>query len=487
MHPIIEKVYKIISYLIIIGLQAYITIYLPITEKLSAGSICLFVFVKILFLFGILEFNFIDIIVNFNKRYKNIISLKGKIVHVVVIVLYAILLSFFIAIYFYSKKVIFPAIKSAKYFQNDEIWYKFNQNQTISPEGFCFNQAQKDGTFHTEDFAMLTTLPRLYGVNDDGKCFIKPPKRGLFNTTMKYIFGKDYEKEGIIIMCKKITHFPVLVITSDKIKNKTLSYFSDDRDIKFLENQFEIENKNYFENLKIEELPIEGKNLFESYQYCVKIKGSEKCENEWDLFTQFYWPYMYEDDFVDIPGFERYQINIESNMKIQPPFVTGDEKLWAGTHYIVGGGYEDRKDVGFLIETIGRQYIPKLFDNVLPFYSFYSDIQGITFEAADGENNINFISKSKLKTSSYNQIINIYSKDSIFTGFDKNFYINGMLPKRYMFPNVYDTACMTAITCSETKKYVPFCKQVLSQNANTSEEEFSTSFNAYLKNYGYNI
>ena len=94
---------------------------------------------------------------------------------------------------------------------------------------------------------MLTTLPRLYGITKDGKCFIKPSKRGLFNTTMKYIFGKDYEKEGIIILCKKIIHFPVLVITSERIKNKTLSYFSDDRNIKFLGNQFEVENKNFFD------------------------------------------------------------------------------------------------------------------------------------------------------------------------------------------------------------------------------------------------
>lgn len=550
-HPRIEIIYKITSYLIIIGLQGYMTVYLPITEQLSAGWICLFVFVKLLFLFGILKFNFIDIIVNFKKRYKTIKHSKGRIVHIIVIVLYAVLFFFFIAIYFYSKKAVFPAIKSAKYFENEKIWYKINQNQTISPEGFCFNQAQKDGTLHTEDFAMLTTLPRLYGVSDDGKCFIKPSKRGLFNTTMKYIFGKDYEKEGIVIMCKKITHFPVLIITSDRIKNRTLSYFSNDSEITFLENQFDIENKNFFENHEIGELPIEGENLLKSYQRCVEKNGPKNCENEWDSFTQFYWPNMYSNEYADIPGFERYQINIESNMTIQPSFITGEGQLWSGTHYIVGGGYEDRNDVGFLIETVGRQYIPKLFDNVLPFYSlisgldketflrmvwfnsklfyldifssketkkilelykqfnfthqalftvghsitgtifkaasFYSDIQGITFEAADGENNINFISKSKLKTSSYNQIINIYSKNSIFTGFDKNLYINGMLPKRYMFPNVYDTACMTAITCSETEKYVSFCKQVLSQNTNISEEEFNISFNAYLNNYGYHI
>lgn len=91
---------------------------------------------------------------------------------------------------------------------------KINGNKTVSPEAFCFTQAENDGSLKTEDFAMLATLSRLYGIREDGKCYLKPSKRCLFNSTMKYIFGENYENDGILIMCKKLVNFPVLVITS---------------------------------------------------------------------------------------------------------------------------------------------------------------------------------------------------------------------------------------------------------------------------------
>lgn len=91
---------------------------------------------------------------------------------------------------------------------------KINGNKIVSPEAFCFTQAENDGSLKTEDFAMLATLSRLYGIREDGKCYLKPSKRCLFNSTMKYIFGENYENDGILIMCKKLVNFPVLVITS---------------------------------------------------------------------------------------------------------------------------------------------------------------------------------------------------------------------------------------------------------------------------------
>ena len=77
------------------------------------------------------------------------------------------------------------------------------------------------------------------------------------------------------------------------------------------------------------------------YENCVTQNGTENCESEWDLFTQFYWPNYFTDDYEEISGFERYQISINSNMKIQPNFITKDGGLWAGTHYIISGSYED--------------------------------------------------------------------------------------------------------------------------------------------------
>ena len=99
-----------------------------------------------------------------------------------------------------------------------------------------------------------------------------------------------------------------------------------------------------------------------------------------------------------------------------------------------------------ILFTIGHSISGTIFKSA----SFYSDVQGIAFEAADGENNINFVHSSKV-TLYNNKIVNVFSKGSLLTGFGKNCYVTGMLPKRYQFPNVYDTACMTAITCSDNQ------------------------------------
>ena len=85
----------------------------------------------------------------------------------------------------------------------------------------------------------------------------------------------------------------------------------------------------------------------------------------------------------------------------------------------------------------------------------------------------------------FSQMTNIYSRKRINTGFDRNCDVNGLLPKRYLFPNVYETACLTAMTCSETMKYVPLCKQVLTLGGQDPEVEFNKSFDAYLDYYGY--
>ena len=391
---------------------------------------------------------------------------------------------------------------------------------------------------------MLTTLPRMYSINSEGKCYIKPCIRGLFNTTMKYIFGKDYENDKIEIMCKKLYKSIVLVITSEKILNKTLEYFSNKINITFLEKQFDnITNTNYFENFNIENLNDEANNLFLLYDQCAKEKGTVNCENEWDAFTQYYWSNMFTNQYENLKGFERYQITIEPDMIIQPSFITDNEKL-SGTHYIVGGSYENKYEIGIFIETIIRSYLPSLFNNFFPFYSLakgflrdfflnvellnrqiiYYDInsyneirkiielysqfnftyqslytighsfmgtlfkgasflakaEGITFDAFlkyeyehDFQDIFNILND---KSVVFNQITNIYSSNNLLTG---------VLPERYILPNVYDTACLTVITCSENMKYVPFCKQVLTENGKNPEQEFNISFDAYLEYYKY--
>lgn len=179
-------------------------------------------------------------------------------------------------------------------------------------------------------------------------------------------------------MCKKLYKSIVLVITSEKILNKTLEYFPNKINITFLEKQFDnITNTNYFENFNFENLNDEAKNHFILYDQCTKEKGTVNCENEWDAFTQYYWSNVFTNQYENLKGFERYQITIEPDMIIQPSFITDNEK-WSGTHYIVGGSYENKYEIGIFIETIVRSYLPSLFDNFLPFYSlakgFWRDI-----------------------------------------------------------------------------------------------------------------
>lgn len=99
---------------------------------------------------------------------------------------------------------------------------------------------------------------------------------------------------------------------------------------------------------------------------------------------------------------------------------------------------------------------------------------------------MNFLDHSHLnKLSKYDsQITNVYSDGTIITSNDEKCSVNGVLPKRYILPSVYDTACLTAISCSNTLKYVPFCKQVLNQNKKNPLKEFNISFEAYLRHYG---
>lgn len=551
-----QTIYRIIVIIIISALQFYGIIFPFVKGSIDVVQFIIGFLIKIIAMYKICSYNFIDMIINGKRVIKSLKKKKALIVFWIVICLYFLIFLTFIIVFVLSVYATFPENKSAKYFNDNRKWYKLNQVETISPEAFCFTTAHKDGLYKTDDFAMMTTLPRLYGLTKSGKCFIKPSMRGLFNTTMKYIFGQNYEKDNIQIMCKKIQHYPMIVITSDKILNQTLSHFIDEKNITFLKNQFDnVINLNYFDNQSYKNLlNDEGKELLKEYENCVNNKNVINCENEWDSFTQHFWPNYYTEEYVDIPGFEKYQINIESKI-IQPSFIINNHKKWAGTHYIVGGSYEDRWGLAFYIETLGRTYIPLIFDNFVIMYSFirrlirnlffgiewfnrklfyyelisldamtqitnlfsqfnftheslytvghsitgtafkgisyFIDIQGISFEATDGENNGNLKNKDKINrkmevfSQMFSQITNIYSKKRLNTGYDKNCDVNGMLPKRYLFPNVYETACLTAITCSETMKYVPLCKQVLTLGGQNPEVEFNKSFDAFLEYYGY--
>ena len=85
---------------------------------------------------------------------------------------------------------IYQEIDNAIFIEDNQIWLKYD-NKTVIPEGFCYTYSNNDVSLKTEDFSMMTTLPRMYDETEDEKCYLKPSMRGIFNTTMKYIFGKD--------------------------------------------------------------------------------------------------------------------------------------------------------------------------------------------------------------------------------------------------------------------------------------------------------
>ena len=119
--------------------------------------------------------------------------------------------------------------------------------------------------------------------------------------------------------------------------------------------------------------------------------------------------------------------------------------------------------------------------------SSISNIPGIVFEATEVDNLNNFKVNPNFQKNDRGkyQIINVYSEGNFFTGNDEKCIVNGKLPKMYYFPNVYDTACLAIISCSETMRYIPFCHQVLKKTVNESIEEFNKSFKAYNNQYCY--
>ena len=548
---ICNAIFFLLMTIVIFGLQLYSIIYPFIKKRFGVGNFILYLFVKLVFLIKNICFNILDGIIWPKKVTNSLKETMAKVIYWIVFALHIVILVAFIVLYLLFGTNVLPSINHALYIEDNSIWNKFNNSQPFIPEGFCYSHAKTDGSFKTEDFAMMTTLSRLYSTNKQGKCFIKPSMRGLFNTTMKYIFGKNYENDGIEIFCKNLNNYIVLVIRSEKILNETLNRIENKEQIQILDKQFNIINKDYFKETNIGELPEEGKNLLNKYNECLSIKNTGNCENEWDKFTQFYWPKMYSDDYVDIPGFEKYQINIDSDMIIQPSFIDSNNQPNAGTHYIVGGSYNDKIGIGLYAETLGKKYIPLIFQNIIFLYSLFrsvldyvftkfdwfnsklvyidftiqkdmstltelysqfnfsqdalytightisasemkgvssvTNIQGITFESIEADALDSFTVNKKFKTNKRGNfhIANIYSDDNLFTGNDDKCIVNGKLPKRYYFPNVYDTTCLTVISCSETMKYVPFCKQVLDKTKNKSIEEFEKSFKAYLDQQGY--
>ena len=169
--------------------------------------------------------NIFDSILNY-KRTKGTLGPIGTRFHNLMIFYYFLLICFFIGVKVYFANKEQPDISVLNYVEADETWYKYLINYTIdTPPSYCSKTSLSDSLYNTVDFAMMTTLPRLYGVTKDKKCYIKPNKRGVFNSTMKYIFGKNYEDDNINIYCFPYSHNPYLVITSEKLLEDTITKY----------------------------------------------------------------------------------------------------------------------------------------------------------------------------------------------------------------------------------------------------------------------
>lgn len=234
---------------------------------------------------------------------------------------------------------------------------------------------------------MLSTLPRLYSFNEEGKCFIKPAKRNIFNTTMKYIFGQSYENQNIRIMCKKIYYGITLVITSDRQKYQAMSMLGPN--ITRLPDQFQIKNNNYFSMVSFHNLTGDLYDLYQKYTTCLQSSTQKNtCQVFWDDFEYNYWSTMYADNYANISGFERYQITIDEDMVIQPQFITSNDEYMSGVHYVVGGGMENSVDFGLYLEILIRAYLPKLFSNFLPLYEGFHGFFKNRFNMMDWQNRL---------------------------------------------------------------------------------------------------
>ena len=149
---------------------------------------------------------------------------------------------------------------------------------------FCSATGTVDNIYDTVDFAFMATLPRLYEHNNE-TCIVKPKLRGVFNTTMKYIFGEDYQEQGILIYCHKNNNDPYLVLTSKKLFDEVNSTISNYSEYVYYPKGVN-ETTPYFDANNLCNDGI-AKSECEHLKECISSGNSEdnKCKKEWMLLS----------------------------------------------------------------------------------------------------------------------------------------------------------------------------------------------------------
>jgi hypothetical protein len=413
----------ILSVLVLIG-QIYKIFEMPFEEGSTVIAIISF---RIIFLYCALDYNIYDSIINF-KRTKKVIGPKG---HIPLYIMYAVyvvgLISSIIAIIFIRVNKM-PDISNIKFIENNETWTDYNITHSYIPD-FCKATARADSIYSVEDFAFMTTLPRLYKV-DGNKCSINPKLRGVFNTTMKYIFGKDYKDQGIKIYCYTGTRYPYLTITSDRLfeeVNSTITNHSD------FEIYYEYNTSSPIPYFDVDSLCSDNyaSTECESLKNCINETGGGDCEGEWEEYSNKYWE-EYPNESLNIDEFSDYEITVpiyesEENINESEQFsfkprlvsLSDNETNVTGQHFIVGGGYEDTWGYSFLTEVFVRTYLPLIFGSIIPFCSIYEIMTPMLFKASEFMAGLFFgiIRKQQLEYYKINSLLDRFkfNETSIYT------------------------------------------------------------------------
>jgi len=553
--------YKIIISLFVCVGQGYTMlksffVFKDTSEYSEAGM----VFGALFRFFGLLrtiDINIFDSILFIKRCWKKISKRLSSFAFILTLLIYVFNIVFLITLKVYVMKKAQPDITKLKYVNNASIWDRNNLNFNVP--GFCKASSYTKSGLTLDDFAVLLTLPRLYSINSSGKCYIKPKMRGVFNSTMKYVFGPNYQDQNITIICYPEAHYPYLVLTSDVFDDQILQSHTNLQNYSS-NRQFPVESSDYFDKpLCSDGIASDSCKILKK---CIEA-GTSTCDDEWENYTNNYWS-EYNGSLDNPKGLEQYQytfdqynangidniLNIEHDHSIiHPKFISDNGTKISGLHIVIGDSFRDVWGYGYLFENIFRVYIPNLFEQLIPLYSttvnylnrvysvlceflygfffvqtlsynemvgfsdlmrrfdfdhnsvfmvghsisgttvkefsYVSNFSGIAFEATKGLNYASFrLSENYQKTDKYTQLIaNIFGAKFILSGMDDDFAINGKLPRLFYNPNVFDNACLVAATCSETRKYIPFCQQVLNQGGADPIKEFNKIIEAVNETY----
>ena len=304
---------------------------------------------------------------------------KKQIIRNILVVFYVLCAILCITIFFISRFMSYDSTPLLNYVDQKDMEFpkSYLLPNDYTPNGLCNITSQINVGFQTDDLAMLLTLPRLYRINFTGNnrgCYIIPNQRGVFNATMKYIFGEDYEQQGIQIYCDPYHHMPYLILTSQKIYEETLTHYNQSLITKFKDNIVEYTSNDYFD---VNHLCEDGR----AYEQCEVLKncisnnyGDNSCKEEWENYTNNYWITFESNRYIEIPGLEQYQIQIDHDYIFEPAFNDSTGKNHSAMHFIIGGGFEDQFGYGQLIESFMETLIPDIVENFIPFYSYFRDI-----------------------------------------------------------------------------------------------------------------